>query len=81
MVTPAHEPGPVTVSVDYKLGDKVQKPDTSLTYTYTPLGVLPKAGGEGILLALAASMTSMGAVLASRRHRRETQRFLHTSLE
>ncbi len=81
VVTPAHEPGPVTVSVDYKLGDKVQKPDTSLTYTYTPLGVLPKAGGEGILLALATGMTSMGAVLASRRHRRETQRFLHTSLE
>ena len=81
VVTPAHEPGPVTVSVDYKLGDKVQKPDTSLTYTYKPLGVLPRAGGEGILLALATGMTSMGAVLASRRHRRETQRFLHTSHE
>ena len=81
VLTPPHQPGPVTVSVDYTLGGKVQSPVTSLTYTYTPTGVLPRAGGEGVILSLAASMTSMGAVLASRRHRRETQRFLHTSLE
>ncbi|KJY49641.1 RCC1 domain-containing protein [Bifidobacterium kimbladii] len=81
VLTPAHVPGPVTVSVDYKLGDNVQKPDTSLTYTYTPAGVLPQAGGEGIMLALAAGITGMGGVLASRRHRRETQRLLHTSLK
>ena len=82
VVTPAHEPGPVTVSVDYTLGGTGQiLTDKSLTYTYTPLGVLPKAGGEGILLALATGMTGMGGVLASRRHRRETHQLSHASHE
>ena len=81
VLTPPHQPGPVTVSVDYTLGGKAQSPVTSLTYTYTPTGVLPQAGGEGIMLALATGMTGIGGVLASRRHRRETQRLLHTSLE
>ena len=80
--TPAHQPGMVTVSVDYTLGGVAQQPDTSLRYTYTPrVGVLPRAGGEGILLALATGVTSMGGVLASRRHRREMHRLLKTSLE
>ncbi|WP_396176815.1 LPXTG cell wall anchor domain-containing protein [Bifidobacterium kimbladii] len=43
--------------------------------------MLPKAGGEGILLALAAGMTGMGGVLASRRHRQETRRLVHASHE
>ena len=81
VLTPAHLPGTVTVSVDYTLGGAPQTPDTSLRYTYTPLGVLPKAGGEGILLALATGMTGMGGVLASRRHQRETHQLLHTSHE
>ena len=79
--TPAHQPGTVTVSVDYTLGGAPQTPDTSLRYTYLPAGVLPKAGGEGILLALATGMTGMGGVLASRRHRKETHQLLHASLE
>ena len=79
--TPAHQPGTVTVSVDYTLGGAPQNPDTSLRYTYLPAGVLPKAGGEGILLALATGMTGMGGVLASRRHRREQRRLLHASHE
>ncbi|WP_232353188.1 InlB B-repeat-containing protein, partial [Bifidobacterium asteroides] len=79
--TPAHQPGTVTVSVDYTLGGAPQTPDTSLRYTYLPAGVLPQAGGEGILLALATGMTGMGGVLASRRHRRETRRLLHASHE
>ena len=79
--TPAHQPGTVTVSVDYTLGGAPQTPDTSLRYTYLPAGVLPNAGGEGILLALATGMTGMGGVLASRRHRQETRRLLHASLE
>ena len=79
--TPAHLPGTVTVSVDYTLGGAPQTPDTSLKYTYLPAGVLPKAGGEGILLALATGVTGMGGVLASRRHRREQHRLLHASLE
>ncbi|WP_332468169.1 InlB B-repeat-containing protein [Bifidobacterium choladohabitans] len=77
VTTPAHLPGTVTVSVDYTLGGAPQTPDTSLKYTYLPAGVLPKAGGEGILLALATGMTGMGGVLASRRHRQETRRLLH----
>ena len=81
VLTPAHAPGTVTVSVDYTLGGAPQTPDTSLRYTYLPAGVLPKAGGEGILLALATGMTGMGGVLASRRHRQETRRLLHASHE
>ena len=81
VTTPAHQPGTVTVSVDYTLGGAPQTPDTSLKYTYLPAGVLPKAGGEGILLALATGMTGMGGVLASRRHRQETRRLLHASHE
>nr|WP_232345853.1 RCC1 domain-containing protein [Bifidobacterium sp. W8120] len=79
--TPAHQPGMVTVSVDYTLGGAPQTPDTSLRYTYLPAGVLPQAGGEGILLALATGMTGMGGVLASRRHRREQHQLSHASLE
>ena len=81
VLTPIHVPGTVTVSVDYTLGGTAQQPDTSLKYTYLPAGVLPRAGGEGILLALATGMTGMGGVLASRRHRRERLRLLHTSHE
>ena len=81
VTTPAHQPGTVTVSVDYTLGGAPQTPDTSLKYTYLPAGVLPKAGGEGILLALATGMTGMGGVLASRRHRREQCQLLHASHE
>ena len=81
VLTPAHQPGTVTVSVDYTLGGAAQTPDTSLRYTYLPAGVLPQAGGEGILLALATGMTGMGGVLASRRHRREQRQLLHASHE
>ncbi|WP_052323205.1 RCC1 domain-containing protein [Bifidobacterium sp. 7101] len=81
VLTPAHQPGTVTVSVDYTLGGAPQTPDTSLRYTYLPAGVLPKAGGEGILLALATGMTGTGGVLASRRHRREQHQLLHASHE
>ena len=81
VLTPAHQPGTVTVSVDYTLGGAPQTPDTSLRYTYLPAGVLPKAGGEGILLALATGMTGMGGILASRRHRKEQHQLSHASHE
>ncbi|MBH9971923.1 InlB B-repeat-containing protein [Bifidobacterium sp. W8109] len=80
VLTPAHQPGTVTVSVDYTLGGAPKQPDTSLRYTYLPVGttvVIPRAGGEGILLALATGITGMGGVLASRRHQKETQQLLH----
>jgi len=73
VLTPPHQPGLVTVSVDYTMGGAGNTlTDTSLRYMYTPAGVLPRAGGEGIVLALATGITGMGGVLASRRHRRET---------
>ena len=84
VLTPAHQPGTVTVSVDYTIGGAPQQPDNSLKYTYTPVapaGVLPQAGGEGILLALATGTVSMGGILASRRQRREQHRLLHASHE
>ena len=84
VTTPAHEPGIVTVSVDYTLGGAPQEPYTSLQYTYTPAtpaGVLPQAGGEGILLAMTTGIIGMGGVLASRRHRREIHRLLRSSHE
>ena len=81
VLTPAHLPGTVQVSVDYTLGGAPQPPDTTLRYTYLPTNVLPQAGGEGILLALTTGMTGMGGVLAARRHRREQHKLLHTSHE
>ena len=79
VTTLPHEPGEVTVSVNYTLGGTGSTLTyDSLRYTYTPLGVLPKAGGEGVLLVLATGMTSMGGVLASRRHLREQRQLLHT---
>ena len=81
MLTPTHLPGPVKVSVDYMMGGAGRTLTETLTYTYTPLGVLPQAGGEGILLALATGMTGMGGVLASRRHRRKTHSLSHASHE
>ncbi|WP_324612070.1 InlB B-repeat-containing protein [Bifidobacterium asteroides] len=82
VLTPAHRPGTVTVSVDYTLGGAGSTlTDTSLRYTYLPAGVLPRAGGEGILLALTTGMTGMGGVLASRRHRREQHQLSHASHE
>ena len=82
VLTPEHLPGPVTVSVGYTLGGEGSTLiNKSLTYTYLPAGVLPRAGGEGILLAFATGMTGMGGVLASRRHRREARQLLHASHE
>ena len=85
VTTPAHLPGTVTVSVDYTLGGAGSTLTyNNLQYTYMPVappGVLPRAGGEGIVLALATGMTGMGGVLASRRHRREQLQLLHTSYE
>ncbi|KJY51483.1 RCC1 repeat domain protein, partial [Bifidobacterium kimbladii] len=81
VTTPAHQPGTVTVSVDYTLGGAPQTPDTSLKYTYLPAGVLPRAGGQGILLALATGVTGMGGVMASRRHRKEQHQLVHASHE
>ena len=82
VTTPAHVPGTATVSIKYTIGGAGSTlTDKSLTYTYTPLDVLPQAGGEGILLALATGMTGMGGVLASLRHRREQHNLLHASHE
>ena len=76
VLTPAHAPGQVKVSINYTMGSTGNSLTyDSLTYTYTPAapaGVLPNAGGKGILLALATGTVGIGGVLASRRHREET---------
>ena len=81
VLTPAHKPGPVAVSVDYTIGGAGRTLTDTLTYTYLPAGTLPHAGGEGIMLALATGTVSVSGVLASRRHRREQHRLWHTSHE
>ncbi|WP_232348578.1 MULTISPECIES: InlB B-repeat-containing protein, partial [Bifidobacterium] len=82
VLTPQHVPGTVIVSADYTMGGSGRTlTDTSLRYTYLPASVLPRAGGEGLLLALATGMTGMSAMLASRRHRREQHNLLHASHE
>ena len=82
VTTPAHLPGTVTVSVKYTTGGAGNTlTDTSLRYTYmpaAPVGVLPQAGGAGILLALVTGVVSMGSVLASRHHRRKQHQLSQT---
>ena len=82
VLTPEHLPSTVTVSVDYTLGGAGNMLTyNKLQYTYLPAGVLPQAGGEGILLALATGMTGISGFLASRRHQREQYQLLHASHE
>ena len=82
VTTPAHLPGTVTVSVKYTTGGAGNTlTDTSLRYTYmpaAPVGVLPQAGGAGILLTLVTGVVSMGSVLASRHHRRKQHQLSQT---
>ena len=82
VTTPAHLPGTVTVSVKYTTGGAGNTlTDTSLRYTYmpaAPVGVLPQAGGAGILLTLVIGVVSMGSVLASRHHRRKQHQLSQT---
>ena len=82
VTTPAHLPGTVTVSVKYTTGGAGNTlTDTSLRYTYmpaAPVGVLPQAGGAGILLTLVTGVVSMGSALASRHHRRKQHQLSQT---
>ena len=82
VTTPAHLPGTVTVSVKYTTGGAGNTlTDTSLRYTYmpaAPVGVLPQAGGAGILLTLVTGVVSMCSALASRHHRRKRHQLSQT---
>ena len=80
VVTPAHQPGMVTVTVDYTLENVRQMPDTSLSYLYLPAGtLLPNAGGAGMMLTLLTGVVAMCGIAAQRHHRQSRQ--LDTSLE
>ena len=82
VTTPAHLPGTVTVSVKYTTGGAGNTlTDTSLRYRYmpaAPVGMLPQAGGAGILLTLVTGVVSMGSALASRHHRRKRHQLSQT---
>ncbi|WP_195760232.1 InlB B-repeat-containing protein [Bifidobacterium asteroides] len=73
LATPAHNPGPSDVIVDWSLGTANQTP-THLSYTFK--GILPLTGETGVLLLLASGLLAAAGALAARRHRHE-----FTSLE
>ena len=67
--TPAHMPGTSTVTIDWRLNGAAQTPDTSNTYRYTSISLLPSAGGGGLLPLLVAGLLAFACAAAARRHR------------
>ena len=67
--TPAHMPGTSTVTIDWRLDGAAQTPDTSNTYRYTSISLLPSAGGGGLLPLLVAGLLAFACAAAARRHR------------
>ena len=70
--TPAHMPGTSTVTIDWRLNGADQTPDTSNTYRYNSISLLPRAGGGGLLPLLIAGLLAFACAAAARRHRLET---------
>ena len=70
VTTPPYTPGPVTVTINWTLNGVTQLPDTSNTYLYTSISVLPRAGGTGIFLPLAVGLLIITATMAARRLRK-----------
>ncbi|MBI0071910.1 hypothetical protein H3U93_04815 [Bifidobacterium sp. W8115] len=70
VTTPPYTPGPVTVTINWTLNGVKQLPDTSNTYLYTSISVLPRAGGAGIFLPLAVGLLIITATMAARRLRK-----------
>ena len=70
VTTPPYTPGPVTVTINWTLNGVKQLPDTSNTYLYTSISVLPRAGGAGIFLPLAVGLLIIMATIAARRLRK-----------
>ena len=72
VTTPAHMPGTSTVTIEWRLNGAAQTPDTSNTYRYNSISVLPRAGGGGLLPLLIAGLLAFACAAAARRHRLET---------
>ena len=72
VATPAHMPGISTVTIDWRLNGADQTPDTSNTYRYNSISVLPRAGGGGLVPLLIAGLLAFACAAAARRHRLET---------
>ena len=72
VATPAHMPGISTVTIDWMLNGADQTPDTSNTYRYNSISVLPRAGGGGLVPLLIAGLLAFACAAAARRHRLET---------
>ena len=70
VTTPPYTPGPVTVTINWTLNGVTQLPDTSNTYLYTSISVLPRAGGSGIFLPLAVGLFIITVTIAARRMRK-----------
>ena len=72
VTTPTHMPGTSTVTIEWRLNGAAQTPDTSNTYRYNSISVLPRAGGGGLLPLLIAGLLAFACAAAARRHRLET---------
>ncbi|AFU71037.1 hypothetical protein BA20089_01510 [Bifidobacterium asteroides DSM 20089] len=72
VATPAHMPGISTVTIEWRLSGADQTPDTSNTYRYNSISVLPRAGGGGLVPLLIAGLLAFACAAAARRHRLET---------
>lgn len=70
---PRHEPGIVTITIDWTLNQTRQTPDTNNTYRYIHIGTLPLTGSNGILLMLAIGLLAATGAAASSRNYRETR--------
>lgn len=69
VITPEHTVGSVPVTIEWSQGGRVQPDDTSNTYNYVHIGILPRAGGTGILLFLATGLMLVLSAYAERRRR------------
>uniref|UniRef100_A0ABS3IUF0 InlB B-repeat-containing protein n=1 Tax=Bifidobacterium asteroides TaxID=1684 RepID=A0ABS3IUF0_9BIFI len=70
---PRHEPGIVTITIDWTLNQTRQTPDTNNTYRYIHIGTLPLTGSNGILLMLAIGLLAATGAAASNRNHQETR--------
>ena len=80
VTTTAHDPGPVPVRVRWTLAGQDQPDDTTNTYTYRHTGILPNAGGTGIILLIIAGMLTL-AITNANRHRHTPPTTTNTSPE
>lgn len=70
VTVPSHNAQTVNATIGWTLND-ITQPEQTVPYTYVHIGILPAAGGSGILLIIMMGLFTMGGVLAVRRHRQE----------